>query len=168
MTKPDLLLAGLTEAMTRLWDTNPKSCPRTITVSDLLAEATYRVENGLVDLENTEPETFGPDGFRDPEHLLQWLMDHKPESILVLSHGDFCLPNIFLDQDRFSGFVDVDDFGIGEMWRDIALCWRSLKHNCDGHYGAYYSIDPNTLFDALQIKPDWDQIRFHLLLDELF
>lgn len=168
MRQPTLLLEGLTEAIARLWETNPKSCPRTTTVADLLTEAACRVENGLVDLENTEPETFGPGGFRDPEHLLQWLTDHIPESNLVLSHGDFCLPNIFMDQGRFSGFVDMDDFGIGEKWRDIALCWRSLKHNCDGHYGAYYPIDPNTLFAALQIKPDWDQIRFHLLLDELF
>jgi len=135
---------------------------------DLLQEAAHRVEQGLVDIENTEPETFGPGGFRSPEHLLQWLTDNIPESRMILTHGDFCLPNIFIDHGSFSGFVDVDDFGIGEKWRDIALCWRSLKHNCDGHYGKVHDIDPNRLFDYLEIQPDWDQIRYHMLLDELF
>jgi len=168
MEQSEVLLRGLTDALKLLWSTDSTGCPRTTTISDLLKEAEYRVEQGLVDVENTEPDTFGPGGFRNPEHLLHWLTDNKAESHLSLSHGDFCLPNIFMDQGRFSGFIDLDDFGIGEKWRDIALCWRSLKHNCDGHYGNIYNIDPNCLFDLLEIQPDWDLIHYHLLLDELF
>ena len=39
----------------------------------------------------------------------------------VLLHGDYCLPNIMLDDWRFSGFIDVGQGGIGD--RHIDLFW---------------------------------------------
>ena len=49
------------------------------------------------------------------------------------------------------------------------LCYRSLCHNADGTYGPVYpNIQPEKLFDALQITPDWEKIRYYILLDELF
>ena len=96
--------------------------------------------------------------------------ENKPSYEPVLSHGDFCLPNIYLDNGIISGFIDLGDAGIGDKWRDIALCYRSLKHNAEGAYGGkvYPDTDPMQLFKKLQIEPDWDKIRFYLLMDELF
>ena len=107
---------------------------------------------------------------RDPEELLGWLEDHRPSFEPVLSHGDFCLPNIFLHDGGISGFIDLGDAGIGDKWRDVALCCRSLKHNFDGSYGGkvYPDFDPNLLFDALGIEPDREKMRYYTLLDELF
>lgn len=39
----------------------------------------------------------------------------------VLIHGDYCLPNILLDQWRFSGFIDVGAGGISD--RHVDLLW---------------------------------------------
>ena len=39
----------------------------------------------------------------------------------VLIHGDYCLPNIMLDDWRFSGFIDLGAARIGE--RHIDLFW---------------------------------------------
>ena len=39
----------------------------------------------------------------------------------VLIHGDYCLPNILLDNWRFSGFIDVGSGGISD--RHIDLLW---------------------------------------------
>lgn len=39
----------------------------------------------------------------------------------VLLHGDYCLPNIMLDDWRFSGFIDVGQGGIGD--RHVDLFW---------------------------------------------
>ena len=51
----------------------------------------------------------------------------------------------------------------------IALCYRSLVHNFEGRYGGevYEGFNANILFDELGIEPDWNKIRYYILLDEL-
>ena len=39
----------------------------------------------------------------------------------VLLHGDYCLPNIMLDDFKFSGFIDLGNGGVGD--RHIDLFW---------------------------------------------
>ena len=85
-------------------------------------------------------------------------------------HGDFCLPNIFLEGDTVSGFIDLGRCGIADKYQDIALCWRSLGSNARGEYGGpgYAGFGDTSLFDALGLAPDWDMVRYYVLLDELF
>ena len=170
LKRPKELTERLAEAINMLWSTDVSDCPRVRDIDAELAEARYRVENGMVDTDNTEPATFGPGGFKDPEALLLWLECNRPDCEPVLSHGDLCLPNIFIDNGRISGLIDLGDTGVGDKWRDIALCWRSLKRNAEGAYGGgvYPDVRPDMLFDALSIKPDPDKLRYYLLLDELF
>ena len=167
---PKELLDILAKALKMLWNIDVSDCPRSRNIVVELSEAKYRVENNLVDIDNVEPTTFGKDGFKNPRALLNWLYENKPDYEPVLSHGDFCLPNIFIEDGRVSGFIDLGDTGIGDKWRDIALCYRSLKHNFDGSYGGkvYPDFDPDMLFEALEIEPDWEKLRYYILLDELF
>ena len=108
--------------------------------------------------------------FKNPEELYQWLVDNQPDFEPVLSHGDFCLPNILFENGKISGFIDIGDSGAGDKWKDIALCYRSLKHNSDGKFGGakYPDINPEELFEVLGIKPNWEKINYYILLDELF
>lgn len=167
---PQELLEKLTEALRLLWRVDISDCPRNRDLDAELKEARYRVDHNMVDPNNVEPETFGPGGFENPEALLAWLEAHRPAYEPVLSHGDFCLPNVFIENGEISGFIDLGAMGIGDKWRDIALCWRSLKHNFDGSYGGkiYPDFDPDCLFDALGIEPDREKLKYYLLLDELF
>lgn len=167
---PKELLDILAKALKMLWSVDISDCPRIRDIDTELLEAGYRVENDLVDADNAEPDTFGKDGFESPGALLEWLNANKPELEPVLSHGDFCLPNIFIDNGNISGFIDLGDTGVGDKWRDIALCYRSLKHNFDGSYGGkvYPDFDPDMLFEALGIEPDMGKLRYYILLDELF
>ncbi|WP_207637230.1 hypothetical protein [Eubacterium xylanophilum] len=45
-----------------------------------------------------------------------------------------------------------------------------MKHNFDGTYGGkvYPDFDPDMLFEALGIEPNWEKINYFILLDELF
>ena len=170
MSQPELMTRRLADALKMLWSLDISDCPRVRNLDDELAAARYRVENNLIDMENVEPNTFGPNGFKDPEELLCWLEDNKPEVEPVFSHGDFCLPNIFFDDKGISGFIDLGDSGIGDKWKDIALCYRSLRWNAEGVYGGnvYPDIKSMKLFEELGIEPDMEKIRYHILLDELF
>ncbi len=167
---PKELLDILASALKMLWEVDISDCPRRRDLDVELEEAQYRIDNDLVDVANVEPTTFGEGGFKDPQALLDWLKENKPECEPVLSHGDFCLPNIMVKDGKISGFIDLGDTGIGEKWRDIALCYRSLKHNFDGTFGGkvYPDFNPDMLFDALGIEPDWDKLNYQILLDELF
>lgn len=169
LDKPELLIERLAEAMRMLWNTDASDCPALRDQETELAEAKIRVEQGLVDTNNVEPTTFGPGGFKNPEALLYWLERNRPSYEPVLSHGDFCLPNIFLTETGIGGFIDLGDAGVGDRWRDIALCHRSLRHNMDGKYASRVrQADSDRLFDALELKPDPEKLRWYLLLDELF
>lgn len=169
MERPELLLDIIGEAFSQLWKVDISDCPVVRDLDAELAEARYRLENGLVDTSDAEPETYGEGGFKGPAELLEWLENNKPEFEPVFSHGDFCLPNILAMGDKLGGFIDMGDSGKGDKWRDIALCYRSLKHNSDGTFGLHYpDIDPEKLFERLGIKPDYEKIRYYILLDELF
>lgn len=71
----------------------------------------------------------------------------------TLLHGDYCLPNLLLDNWQFSGFIDLDHAGIGD--RHIDLFWGAwtLQFNlktdafCQRFLDAYGrdKIDPEIL-----------------------
>jgi len=171
MSDPVALTDALATALQLLWQVNTADCPVSWALDRKLAAARQRVERGEIDIKNTEPDTFSDNGFRDPMHLLTWLEENQPPEDLVLSHGDFCLPNIFLTDGEPSGFIDLGRAGLADPWQDIALCYRSLVHNYSGKYAkgpVPATFDPERLFTALHIEPDWKKLRYYILLDELF
>lgn len=169
LTQPDTLLRLLAEALQMLWQVDVAQCPQSRSLEGELAHARYSLAHGLTDFSRCEPSTFGPGGFESPEKLLFWLENNKPPLETVFSHGDCCLPNIFFAEGRVSGFIDLGDAGIADRWRDLALCYRSLKHNTDGTWGhALAGFRPERLFDYLDLRPDWEKLRYYILLDEFF
>ncbi|MBM6667374.1 phosphotransferase [Lacrimispora saccharolytica] len=81
------------------------------------------------------------------------------------------MPNVFADGDRISGFIDLGKAGKADRWQDLAICYRSLKHNFEGRYNGgfpYPGYHPDMLFEKLGIRPDWEKLKYYLLLDELF
>lgn len=170
MERPKELIKILASALKMLWSVDISNCPRNCDIDVKLKEANLRVQNNLVDIERVDPKTFKEGRFSSPTSLLNWLVDNKPKKELVLSHGDFCLPNIFINNDKISGFIDLGRIGIGDKWNDIALCYRSLKWNAQGRYGGngYPKLNPDMLFDALEIEPNYEKIEYYTLLDELF
>lgn len=160
----------LADALKMLWSVDISACPSDAGLDKKLSLARYNVEHGLADTENVQPSTYGENGFKNPEELLSWLYENRPDEELTLSHGDFCLPNIFLNDSGVTGIIDLGKTGIADKWCDIALCYRSLSNNYDGRYSgqAYSGLDDLMLFKELGLMPDWEKIRYYILLDELF
>lgn len=170
LANPNRLVKLLADGLRMLWKVDISKCPSNNSIDNKLRLAANLVSNNLCDTENVEPTTYGEHGFENPEKLLQWLNENKPQEELVFSHGDYCLPNIFINNDRISGFVDLGRSGIADIYQDIALCYRSLQHNYHGKYAekVYDGFDAKILFEILGIEPDWDKIKWYILLDELF
>jgi aminoglycoside phosphotransferase len=168
MSNPVLLLDCMAEALHTLWSIPVDDCPFERTVADNISHAETAILTGHFDCSDCEPETFGPDGFENPKALLDWLKSHVPKQDRAVTHGDFCLPNLFTNGKKFTGFIDVGKAGAGDRWMDLALGWRSLKHNSDGHYGQIYpNIHPDDLFRAAGVPKDEEKLRYYILLDEL-
>ena len=169
MRAPQTLAGILADALRMLWRVPVTDCPVRCTLDEKLRRARARVETGLVDTDNVEPETFGPGGFESPAALLSWLETHRPPEDVVLSHGDFCLPNVFIENGRVSGLIDLGRAGTADRWQDIALCLRSLRDNARGRFGTVCpGFDEELLLRRLGMAPDREKIRYYLLLDELF
>lgn len=47
----------------------------------------------------------------------------------TLLHGDYCLPNVILDDWRFSGFIDLDCAGVGDRHVDVFWALWTLEYN---------------------------------------
>ncbi|MBW3079795.1 aminoglycoside 3'-phosphotransferase [Bifidobacterium simiiventris] len=56
----------------------------------------------------------------------------------TLIHGDYCLPNVILDDWRFSGFVDLDCAGVSDRHVDVYWALWTLRFNL--HTDAYRGL----------------------------
>jgi kanamycin kinase len=59
----------------------------------------------------------------------------KPGRVLI--HGDYCLPNVLVEQGRLTALVDLGRSGIGDPRDDFAAALWSLHYN----YGPGYARD---------------------------
>ena len=172
LKQPEIVIDLVAQGIKMLWEIDVSSCPCTASrLTQRLKAAEYNVRNGLVDIENTEPETFSSGGFKNPEELLEWLKNNRPTEDIVLTHGDYCLPNIFAKGNDITGFIDLGKMDPADRWQDIAIAIRSLDHNFDGRYTdgkQIFDFKPQMLLDALGIEFDEEKYRYYILLDELF
>ena len=170
MENRDEVHALLAKGLRMLWDTDGKGCPVRRTLEDDLKYVRDRVQKKQIPPEEFYAEGFEKEAFETPEQLLLWLEENRPRFDPVLSHGDYCMPNVFFDQGRVSGMIDLGDAGVADRWRDIALCWGSLERNFGGVYGGkvYHDFDPVMLVDKLGIPMDGEKLAYYLRLNAMF
>lgn len=73
----------------------------------------------------------------------------------TLIHGDFCLPNILVKNNKIVGFIDLGDSGVGDPWCDYAWCIWSLEYNLKTN--KYTSL----LLDKLGVKFDQEKFNYY-------
>jgi aminoglycoside 3'-phosphotransferase-2 len=138
---------------------DPSACPFDERLDAKLAACRRRIEEGGVDADDFEPEYAG----RSPEQVLDELRATRPRhEDLVVTHGDWCWPNVVFDDENGGrwGMVDVGALGVACRWYDLGIGCRSTAHNAgDGavaHFLAGYGVEA-----------DDERIRYYVLVDEL-
>jgi aminoglycoside phosphotransferase len=134
-------------------------CPFNERLEHKIKEAKSRVERNLVNEEDFDQSRKG----KRAGELFNELLSNKPlGEDLVFTHGDFCLPNIVINEGQVSGFIDVGRSGVADRYQDIALAIRSTAYNF-----GYQHV--NRFLEEYDIKQlDESKVHFYQLLDEFF
>lgn len=172
LNNPSLVIKMVAGCLKALWKVDVAHCPfKTSRLEERLKQARKNVLENRNDIDNVMPTTFSVDGFKNSLELLNWLENNRPIEDIVLSHGDFCLPNIIVQNNKISGYIDLGKMGPADRWQDIAIAIRSLGDNFAGKYNGgikYFDFEPQMLLDELGLEMDYEKYKYYLLLDELF
>jgi len=109
------------EALRELHDLPQTDCPYPHRSVEMVEAAEANIEKRTWDT-SLIPEPFetAVNQFHRGKHLL---VDE------VVLHGDYCLPNILLEDFQFSGFVDLANGGIGDRHFDLFWGLWTLEFN---------------------------------------
>ena len=113
----DLLAAKLRE----LHETDFSDCPIMNHTANYLATAERNYRANAFDVSYYDENATAEDAWQilqSGKHLL------KSDTLL---HGDYCLPNVMLDNWQFSGFIDLGNGGVGD--RHVDLFWGAWTLN---------------------------------------
>ena len=107
-----------------LHETDFEGCPVPDRTADYLALAKHNYKNGIYDT------SLFPDNWGYTSADEAWRVLSENGHLLksdTLIHGDYCLPNIMLDNWKFSKFIDLGNGGVGD--RHIDLFWGAWTLN---------------------------------------
>mgnify|MGYP003972977623 CR=1 FL=1 len=83
------------------------------------------------------------------------------EEDLVFTHGDYCLPNVMIDNGTLAGFIDWGYAGLGDRYRDFMAAEYSVERNLGAEW-----VTP--FFEAYGVEPIEEKMRVYRLLYDLW
>ncbi|HSK97909.1 MAG TPA: aminoglycoside 3'-phosphotransferase [Euzebyales bacterium] len=157
LERPRRTVPILAEALRAFHEIDPTGCPFEWTVKHALAHVEQRVAAAAIDVA----------GFHDehrhlsPEDALARVRaTAPPDDDLVVTHGDWCFPNIMIAGVRAVGVLDVGEAGLAHRWRDLAV----------GTWATTWNVGPgyeDLFLDAYGTDWDLDRAAFYRLLSDL-
>jgi aminoglycoside phosphotransferase len=154
---PELLVHLAAKGINMLQSIDISSCNYDSTIDFKLLKARQDINQGLA---TSIDESIYTKGMKTVEDVYTYLINNKPTEELVFTHGDYCFNNYFTNGIDITGYIDMGRAGIGDKYQDIALCVRELSD-----YDSKYT---EMLFESLGMEPDYEKIKYYILLDELF
>lgn len=120
-----------------------------------------KIVNNEIDTNDWEEENQD----KSIEELYEKLKDMRRmiKEDLVFTHGDYCMPNIIINENKLSGFIDLGRAGISDKYQDIALMTRSMKFNGFKKKHIKYFLKEYGIE-----KLDNMKIEFYKLVDEFY
>lgn len=154
-TDHDRIVRLLAAGLRRFHDAPVDTCPFDFRIDPALAHARRRLSVGRI-----QP---GDDFHPEFSHLsaaeaIQQLERTRPASEqLVVCHGDYCLPNVLIDSGAVSGYVDLGELAVADLWWDLAVATWSVTWNLGPGY-------ENLFLEEYGVERDDDRVEFYRLL----
>lgn len=124
LADPRGTVAAMAEGLRALHEVDASGCPFDWTLPVAVEHVRRRVEGGEVDPAGLAREHRHLSPARALEHLLSLLPEDED---LVVTHGDWCFPNVFLEHGRTVGLLDLGEVGVADRWRDLAIgTWTTV------------------------------------------
>lgn len=144
---PLTLVPILASGLRRFHEAPRRDCPFRMTPSDAIATVRARLQRGLIDPVK--------DFHIEHSHLsldaalaeLEPLADFREDP--VVCHGDYCLPNVLIDEGEVVGYVDLGELTVADRWWDLAVGAWSVTWNLgpgweDLFYDSYgFDVEPD-------------------------
>lgn len=155
----DRIIKLLASSLKLIHTIKTDDCPFDESIESKLMRARENLIKGTVSFDNIDLSTT----HKTPEEYYRDLLLNIPTNEeMVFTHGDYCLPNILVNNYELAGFVDLGLSGIGDKYQDLALCARSIRFNFGEEwikpFFTYYGIE----------KVDTEKMFFFTILDEFF
>lgn len=159
--EPERLIHTLGVALRRFHDTTPVAdCPFDSTTTTDLDRARQRIEADLVDSADFAPLYSGLEADELFEMMIATGIPDQDDQVVL--HGDYCVPNVIINEGAVSGFVDVGRCGVGDRHRDLGIAARSMAYNFGGPAVGLF-------LDSYGVeRPDLARLDFYVMLDEFF
>ena len=154
--RPAELARALARGLRRFHDAAPvDSCPFDFRLAAASEHVRTRLASGQIDA----ARDFHPEfGHLTPERAVELLESTRPDSEdLVVCHGDYCPPNILIEEGKATGYVDLGELGVADRWWDLAAATWSLTWNLGpgfegvflAEYGAELDLDRQAFYRLL-------------------
>lgn len=133
-------------------------CPFDSGLAVRLAAARARIDAGLVEEDDFDDARQGWSA-EQVWDAMQALLPLTPDP--VVTHGNFSLDNLLIDEGRVVGCIDLGRVGVADRYQDLAIlanCLEEFDGDLTQRMFERYGI----------IQLDRRKIDFHLMLDELF
>lgn len=159
LSDPTRLVRSLADGLRRFHEAAPVGeCPFDFRLEAALAHVRARLESGLIQADRDFHPEFE---HLTPEAAVGLLESSRPTAEdLVVCHGDFCLPNIFIQDGEVTGYLDLGELGVADRWSDLAAATWSLTWNLGPGYEELF-------LEEYGVERDVDRTNFYRLMYDL-
>ena len=148
---PKRLCDTLANELRCLHELDASDCPVKDRVGEYLALAERNFCTGNYDKSHF-PDSFGYRSAEEAHAVLKAGRGALKNEVLL--HGDYCLPNVMLDDWRLAGFIDVGNGGIGDRHVDVFWGAWTLWFNLgtDAYRDRFFDAYGRELIDTDKLK----------------
>ncbi|MBY9001795.1 MAG: aminoglycoside 3'-phosphotransferase [Candidatus Heimdallarchaeota archaeon] len=136
-----------------------EGCPNSVNTDEMIQHAEQRLEQGLINSKNFDVRW----KHKTPYELFDDVKRLEPKRIdIVVTHGDYCLPNVIIDNAELSGFVDLGSAGLNDRYYDLAAVSWSISYNFGVKWVPFFFEN----YGINNHEIDTEKILFYQILNE--